>query len=130
MLTKEMVSESILGLTKSMIETINLREKWCSLVVVLEKSLGKELVESRWAIGCTIEVDKSDLPKIRKVVGRFKIDYKTNVERNGKDMIKIVLMPESQDWSPVRFSYMVNYRPGKCKIIEQQHSYKTLVCER
>jgi len=130
MLTKEMASESIMGLADTMAESLTKRKKWCDKCIKLESLVGKSLVNSRWAIGSSIDIEKKDLPVIRKVVGRFNMVYKTHVERQGKDMVRVVIKPQSKDWKPLQFAYEVQYRPGKCKVVEQTHSYKTLVCSK
>lgn len=129
MLTKEMIAAELVQEVECANRNLTRKQRWCEKCQELEAQLGRSLVKSRWDIGCTIQVDKSELPELRKIVGRFTMLYKTAIERDGKDMVRVVLEPQIDDWKPLQFCYEIAYRPGKCKIVEQVSTYKSLVCE-
>ena len=130
MLTKEMQAQEMLATVRAFEKELENKRTWCEKCAALETAMDREFCASKWYIGSSFDVAKEDLPKIRKVVGRFKMVGKTNIERGGEDYVRVLLEPESKDWKPLRFAYTVKYRPGKCKIVEQTMSYKTLVCSK
>lgn len=129
MLTKEMVAAELVSEVERANRSLTRKQRWCEKCQELEALLGRDLIKSRWDIGCMISVDKSELPELRKIVGRFTMVYKTAIERGGKDMVRVTLEPQTDDWKPLQFCYEVAYRPGKCKIVKQVSTYKSLVCE-
>ena len=129
MLTKEMIAAELIEEIERSNRRLAYKQLWCQKCQELESQLGRDLIKSRWDISYTISVDKSELPKLRKIVGRFALVSKCAIERGGKDMVCVTLRPQTDDWKPLQFAYEVNYRPGKCKIVEQVSKYKSLVCE-
>lgn len=130
MLTKELVASELIRVVESAEEGLKSKRTWCEQCMKLEAQTGKDFLKSRWNICGTIEVDKKYLTELRKTVGRLKMTSKSVVTHNGEDRIRVMLRPMSKDWDHLRFAYETKYRPGKCRIINQSYSYKTLVCDK
>ena len=81
----------------------------------------------------TIAVSKSDLSKVRRVVGRLGMygkDIASDFDQTNE--IIVTLKPVSNDY-PFRFSYRSKFRKGgKCEVqehVSQAYATKSLVCK-
>jgi hypothetical protein len=91
---------------------------------------------TQWALehNYDLPVDRSDLTKIRKVVGRLRMTAKClawDFDRSKE--LNVSLEPCSKEM-PIRFSYRTKFRKGgKCEVqevVSQARVDKTLVCRK
>ena len=107
--------------------------KRAKAIQVVEQKTGIELVK-RWFNRYTdiFDVDKKDLPKLRKVVGRMEVvgkspAYDYDVSKN----LDITVKPMKDEFSSLRFRYKKQYLGhGKCKVVTTTYttSNTQLVC--
>lgn len=101
----------------------------------VQRVSGLTLVRGAWDITCggELRIDKKDLPKIRKAVGRLTVafkrvpsDYDTTKE------IIVVLEPMKQEYKDIgfTFAYRQKYYGGKkCRVVKRVQSYTTTSLE-
>lgn len=76
--------------------------------------------------------DKKDFSKIHKIVGPL-VNSGMGVNDDDKNNIlaRIYLKPKNSDWNFFTFYYDKPLPPdGKCKIVVNNHTYHSVVCER
>ena len=84
--------------------------------------------------GCShIQVERSKLPLLRKVVGRLTVTYKTPAYDFDKtNELLVYIKPVNADF-PFAFTYRTKHRKGgKCEVVEQvspAHISHSLVCK-
>lgn len=83
--------------------------------------------------GVVNNAKKSDLPKIRKVVGRLKVvgkDTAWNFETTNE--LEVWVMPVNKQY-PIKFKYRTQFRKGgKCRVVQHSSApsnYTSLVCD-
>lgn len=78
-----------------------------------------------------ISVTREDLPKIRKAIGRVKVVYKAvphDFEKTKEVVVQI--KPLAKEFEKLTFQYRTKFRNGgKCRIVKQESTYTTIVCD-
>ena len=104
------------------------------LLVALDNAGVKMPVATTYAIkyGYVIPIDKSDLPKVRSVVGRLRVTGKdASWDFDKTNELDVTVEPVDKEYVAT-FSYRTKYRKGgKCEIVEtinQASVSKRLVC--
>jgi hypothetical protein len=94
---------------------------------------GIEIEQDQWKIRyrSDIRVKREDLPKLRKALGRLQAVGKSvpyDYESTGEVVVRV--KPMAQEFSKLRFEYRTKFRKGgKCRIVKQENSYTTIVCD-
>ena len=88
-----------------------------------------------WDVKSTsgIAVTRAELPTLRKVVGKLKVQYKSPAyDFDTTNELQVTIQPVDKEL-PFSFTYRTKYRKGgKCKVVEQvspAYVSKSLVCE-
>lgn len=107
-------------------------KEYAEQVELFEEVTGLEFVRSQWDLryGNTLEVTRDQLPAIRKAVGRLEISGKciaNDFDRTNE--VRVTVKPKSDKFKRLEFAYRTKFRNGgKCKVVEQVSTYKSLVC--
>jgi len=101
----------------------------------ISKALGREVYNSCYNIQYgAIPVKKEELPKLRKVCGKFDTPCKSvPYDYNVNQEIDVTIRPIAAEFHSVSFTYKVKFIPSersKCQIVENTHTNKSLVCYR
>ena len=73
----------------------------------------------------TVHVRQGDLPAVRRVLGKLLPNTKTP---SGERTVRVTLRVEGREF--VRVAFDMPLPPGgKCRIVEQTTTYRTLVCD-
>lgn len=127
----ELLVKRIMTIVSRTEETFKRLKRNAAAIEKLQELLGKELCSSEYDIDTPyFEINREDLPKVRKAVGRLTVvgkevawDYNTTGE------IDVKVSPASKEYDFVVFRYRTKLRPSaKCKVVENTSVYRSLVC--
>lgn len=79
----------------------------------------------------SLRVDRKNLPKLRKAVGRLKVTTKSvpyNFDTTNELIIHV--KPQDEAFSELSFYYRAPLKGERCKVETQVSTYKTLVCKK
>lgn len=134
MITGEGLAKALAMATKDFAETVgSIQEYAQQLEKFAQRVEGLEVREDEYAIRYRSEIfiKRQDLPKLRKAIGRVQVvtkhvphDHETTKE------IAVVVKPLAKEFEKLRFKYRTKFRNGgKCRIVKQENSYATIVCD-
>lgn len=79
----------------------------------------------------SFSVERRDIAKIRRVVGRMKVTYRdVPYDYDSTHELIIHIKPSAKEFDMLTFSYRTPHRGGKCHVETNVSKYQTLVCER
>lgn len=131
MLTESIALEAYQNMMKNHADALASLNKKIEAIKKVEAA-GLPLVKYSWDIPYTFHIKRSDLPLLRKVVGRVQVTS-TDVPYNydTTQEVDVTIKPMAEEFSCLRFSYRKPYKgDGKCKVVEQTSTYRTLVCTK
>lgn len=129
MLTESVALEAYQNMMKTHADALSTLNKKMAAIKKVEAA-GLELVKNSWDIPYTFHIKRSDLPLLRKVVGRVQV-VSTDVPYNYDTVkeVEVNIKPMADEFSCLRFTYRKPYNgDGKCKVVEQTYTNRTLVC--
>lgn len=98
----------------------------------IEQEAGISLIDSKYALyyGESIHIDRKDLPKIRKVVGRLRVDSKDVAgDYEVSKQIAVFVVPKNEEFSSLRFTYRTPHRGTRCRVETSVYKQISLVCD-
>lgn len=129
---QDSVAKALAMVARDMNASINSIQEYAEQVEAFKAVCELPVKEDEYAIRyrSDIAIKREDLPALRKAIGRVTVVGK-NVSQYSSEpnTISVTLKPLSSNFSKLRFTYKTKLRNGgKCKIVEQVSTYKTLVC--
>lgn len=128
---QEMLSKRLIDVIDATQKRIDELRKTARQIEILEERTEQKFCKSVYDISYpTFEIERKDLPLVRKAVGRLTIDSKTvPCDFDTSNKIEVTVRPHDERMSNLRFRYRTEIKSGsKCQVVEQKTSYKTLVC--
>jgi hypothetical protein len=130
---RDMVARAKAAIAEDFASSLNRLYEFAKQVEQLEELTGLSFIKSQWGLryGNSFDVERSQLPIIRKALGRLEMTGKDLAgDFDSSNEVCVTVKPKAKEFNRLRFVYRTKFRAGgKCKVVESTYTpYKSLVC--
>jgi len=92
---------------------------------------GIDLVEHEWSVSHYHTVKNTQLPLVRRALGKLRLSGKSPAhDFDTSNQLAVRMQPVNKRFAHMCFTYHTKFRRGgKCKVVTQTYSSPSLVCE-